>query len=284
MLTIAVSSPSSAAAAPALLPSPGRDPFLPSTRDVAGLLGRAAPISLSEMDDVALLSRYDAKYVLDGGHLLAALSTVVGAYRVLDVGGVRMNRYRTLYFDTPELDLYAAHQAGRANRYKVRSRVYLDSGQAFLEVKHKTNQGRTDKARIPTPALLTEVTGQASTFLRRHYPGAEDSLGPALWNDFLRITLVSRTRCERATVDLDLCFRDDAGIATLPGLVIVEIKQESPSRDSALAQALRALGVRSGPFSKYCVGAALLNPGIKANRLKPVLRRLRQVTRGERYD
>jgi len=92
---------------------------------------------------------------------------------------------------------------------------------------------------------------------------------------------VATGRSERATIDVHLRFRSGASALALPGLVVVEIKQESPSRDSALAQALRALGVRPGPFSKYGVGVALLHPEAKQNRLKPTLRRLVRITQGE---
>ncbi|MGK0279252.1 MAG: hypothetical protein ACI9RU_002028, partial [Litorivivens sp.] len=101
------------------------------------------PISLSEMEGTALLDRTDTKFMLDQGTLIELLKEVQGDYRILEVKGIRMNRYKTLYFDTPDLDFYHLHQNGKKNRHKVRSRKYLDSDLCFLEVKFKNNKGRT---------------------------------------------------------------------------------------------------------------------------------------------
>src|SRR4029079_15120807 len=60
-----------------------------------------APISLEEMDAVALLDRVDLKFLLTPKQLMAVLAPLAQVYRVLSVNTVRLNRYRTLYFDTP---------------------------------------------------------------------------------------------------------------------------------------------------------------------------------------
>ena len=111
-------------------------------------LGQYAPISLSKMDDVALLNRTDTKYVLPVATLQQIMPQLANAYYALVVNGQRCSQYQTLYFDTPEFTLYHRHHAGILDRYKVRSREYVDSQLAFLEVKHKTNKGRTIKSRI----------------------------------------------------------------------------------------------------------------------------------------
>jgi hypothetical protein len=111
------------------------------------------PISLSEMSGVALLNRTDTKFVLATGDLLAALEQLGDAYRVLDISGVRLHPYQTLYFDTADFALYNRHHAGAADRYKVRSRAYIESNLSFFEVKHKTNKKRTIKNRMQTPFM-----------------------------------------------------------------------------------------------------------------------------------
>ncbi len=135
-----------------------------------------APISLKEMDAVALLNRTDTKFVLSTDQLLQALAALQHDYRILSVAGQRLNHYRTLYFDTPNFDLYNLHVNERSDRYKVRSREYTDSRRSFLEVKHKTNKGRTIKERISTqPAGSPNDAGSGKLAARRlslRQPGA----------------------------------------------------------------------------------------------------------------
>jgi len=262
-----------------------RTAFSPGTGDdlpIISLLERYEPISLSRIDAAVLMSRIETKYVLNLSQLRAVLEPLAGSYRVLEIRGVRLNRYRTLYFDTAGRDLYASHQAGRANRFKVRSRSYLDSGTSFLEIKRKTNKGRTVKKRIITETLLTRITPEADRLVNDWVPQGLRALQPALWNEFLRITLVSKDRAERATFDLDVRFRAAVTGSTLSGVVIAEIKQESQDRNSDVMQRMRALSIHPTRFSKYCVGTAMLFPEVKHNRFKPVLRLVHRAMRGER--
>src|SRR5690348_11438069 len=76
------------------------------------LLSRFAPIGLGQMDAVALQNRTDTKYLLSGAQLARALSALAGQYRALEIGGVRLSAYETLYFDTPDFALYLQHHAG----------------------------------------------------------------------------------------------------------------------------------------------------------------------------
>jgi hypothetical protein len=165
------------------------------------------PISLAELDAAALMNRVDAKYVLSLADLPYVLEALTGDYRALEVEGARLCRYATLYFDTPALDLYARHHMGRADRYKVRSRWYLESDAAFFEVKRRNNHGRTIKERIPTEALLTQLTPEASRFVDAIEPDGARPLCSTLWNEFSRLTLVSKRRLERVTFDLHLSYR-----------------------------------------------------------------------------
>jgi hypothetical protein len=242
------------------------------------LLAGLAPISLDEMDAVALMDRVDTKYLLGAWQLPALLAALADDYRVLQVGGVRLSRYQTLYFDTPSLDLYARHQAGHAERFKVRSRCYVDSGLSFFEIKRKTNKGRTVKSRLQTATFWNRPTSEA-----RRYLGdlglALEELEPILANQFTRITLVGRQRPERVTIDLGLRFQAGRLHANLDGVIVVEIKQARIDRSSPSVAQMRALEVRPTAFSKYCIGVALLYPEVRHNRFKPVLNRLEQTMR-----
>ncbi len=241
------------------------------------------PISLSKMEDVALLNRTDTKYVLPVTTLQQIMPQLSNAYSALVVNKQRCSQYQTLYFDTTEFALYHRHHAGILNRYKVRSREYVDSQLAFLEVKHKTNKGRTIKSRVQTPALATSFPGETSEFLHRAYPYDTAELEPKLWVDYTRITLVSHHRKERATIDLDLSYTWNGQTISLPHMAIVEIKQEGFSHRSDIERHLRRYQVRATGFSKYCVGISLLYPEIKHNNFKTKLRLIEKLKRGQSH-
>ncbi len=278
------------------LPSPGvaRRPAA-TTRpgyhpDFAALLRRFEAISLSEMSAVALQDRVDTKFVMREAQLYNALATLTRQYRVLDIRGVRLNHYRTLYFDTADFALFQQHHTGRRDRFKVRTRSYVDSHLSFLEVKHKVRQNRTVKNRIATPGLLTEVTPEADAFLNDYLPFDPETLEPKLWNEYTRITLVNRQENERLTLDLRLRFSgyEDSFAAgrsvDLPGMAIAEVKRDGFSRHSDFVGRMRELGVRPTGFSKYCAGVAMLFEEVKHNNFKPKMRLVEKLIEAERHD
>jgi len=252
---------------------------------LAQVLTRFEPISLAEMQSVALLDRVDTKYIMGVSQLLAALQAVTPYYRVLCIHGERVNHYQTLYFDTGDFQLYTNHHNGIGSRYKVRERKYVGSDLSFLEVKHRTNQNRTVKSRIQIPDLATHLNGPANDFVDRHTPFDVGVLEPKLWNDYWRITLVSKQRTERLTLDLNLSFHWDEASSALPGLVIAEVKQDRVSLDSDFIQQMRRIGLRPGGMSKYCAGVCLLYDNVKTNNFKPRLRQVEKVIQKElSYD
>ena len=121
----------------------------------------------------------------------------------------------------------------------MRTRSYVDSHLSFLEIKHKVRQNRTVKNRLATPDLLTWVTPEADAFLNDYLPFAPEALEPKLWNEYTRITLVSKRDRERLTLDLRLRFTgyEDSFAAgrslDLPCLTIAELKQDGLNRHSA---------------------------------------------------
>lgn len=251
------------------------------TVDVAPLLAPFAPITLSEMQSVALLDRIDTKFVFGISQLPAVLHALRASYRVLNINGARVNRYQTLYFDTPNFALYHQHHNGVSARYKVRERRYVESDLSFLEVKRRTNQARTIKTRIPIDDIDLRFDAPASDFVQGHTPYDGSDLEPKLWNDYLRVTLVSTRREERLTLDLDLAFRWGSTQQNLPGVVIAEVKQPRVQLDSDFIRQMRQFGVRAGGLSKYCTGVCLLYDGVKQNNFKPQLREVAKVTRSE---
>jgi hypothetical protein len=232
------------------------------------------PVNLTELGRVALLDRTDTKFVLDHERLARVLSEVSQTYRVLEVDGVRLNRYQTVYFDTPDLALYRRHHDGYAARHKVRSRTYVDSGLAFLEVKQRNNRGRTLKHRLQTEGLVRDLDQPALDFLAAYAPPEARLLQPVLENDFTRITLTDASLTERVTLDTNVRFSSDELGTGLPGVAIVEVKQAKRDYRSPFMLALRAARVQPSSVSKYCTGVALLNPTVKRGEFAEKLRHL----------
>lgn len=243
------------------------------------------PISLVELNKAALLDRVEVKYALPMAVLADILAGVRSAYSVLEIAGGRRNHYRTLYYDTADFAMYRRHHMGAADRYKVRARQYVESQYAFLEIKHKTKKKRTVKSRIPTAELVTQLAGDAEEFLHSNCPYAPGELEPKLWNAYTRITLASKTACERVTLDLDLSFTWEGRQTSLPGLVIAEVKQEAHGGRSDFVALMRGRGVRKTSFSKYCLGVSLLYPQVKHHHFKALQRLVAKImSTGGNYD
>lgn len=248
--------------------------------DLSAGLNAFDAITLAEMDAVALLSRTDTKFLLRVEQLTEALPLLSQHYRVLEVAGSRLSPYHTLYFDTPDFALYRWHHGGGRNRFKVRSREYVQTRAAFFEVKHKVNRFQTIKERIPTRQFVTRLTPETDRFLRARLPDTTAEMQPKLWNLYGRITLVNRFFPERVTLDLDLRFDNGDEAQALPGLVTAEVKQAGRPRPTAFIQLMRRLGIRAGGFSKYCIGVSLIYPHIKHNNFLAQLRTVASLTDG----
>jgi hypothetical protein len=249
----------------------------------ATLLAGFDPISLAELNRVALLDRVEVKYLLPMPVLNQVLVGMQPAYRALVVEGQQMNHYRTLYFDTPDLEMYRRHHMGARNRYKVRARQYVESRYTFLEVKHKTNKQHTVKSRLSTDALVTSMNRTSVAFLRDKCPYNGLELAPRLWNTYTRVTLVSKSHCERVTLDIALAFAWQGRRIALPNVVIAEVKRDGESIDSDFITLMRQMGVRKQGFSKYCVGISLLYPEVKQNRFRALHRLIARISQGGMY-
>jgi hypothetical protein len=234
------------------------------------ILAKFDTITLEEMEAVKLLDRVDRKYVFSVTKLHDLMGCLMAHYRILEVSGTRLNRYETLYYDTAGHSLYLQHHNGKLNRYKVRSRSYLDSGQTFFEIKFKNNKGRTIKNRIKQKEIPEILDGKALNLLTKHSPISPESLKPALRVYFSRITLVNKAFTERVTLDTDLVFRKDAAEKAFPGLVIAELKQGHPEK-SPFHTLLRENHISPLPVSKYCLGICSLNEHLKRNNFKQKL-------------
>ena len=252
---------------------------MPENRHISLLepLGALPPISLSEMDGVKLMNRIDSKYLTDEATLVEILADAARAgYRALETEGCRINPYDSVYYDTPELRMFLDHHNRRLKRQKVRTRAYVNSGDAFLEIKHKNNKGRTRKKRTAIP--LEELKdfwhdAAAAVYLEGHSAFTAGMLVPVLETVFRRITLVNPAMTERLTIDTCLCFRNfRTGLeAGLQNAVIIELKQDGRSV-SEMRKIFLDHRVKQVKVSKYCIAVTLTEPDVKSGRFKQKVR------------
>lgn len=228
------------------------------------------PISLETTNGVELLNRIDTKFAFNASKLPGILEQLYSSYFILKIEQVRLQRYETLYFDTPDHHLYLNHHNKRMNRFKVRSRKYVDAGLCYFEIKFKNNKGRTFKQRNRQKGPQQEITGKNEHLLTSGTKLTPEMLRPAMWVNFSRITLVNHGMTERVTIDTGLTFKNDSGECTFPGVVIAEVKQNR-SGFSAIADILHKEHIRATKISKYCLGIISLNSHIKQNNFKQKL-------------
>ena len=226
------------------------------------------PISLNQMDEVKLMNRTDTKFVFEYSLLEKVMEEIKSHYYALDIDGIRLNAYRSLYFDTEDFKFYFEHHNGKKNRNKVRYREYIDSGLCFLEVKKKNNKGKTIKERIRVAKIPASLTEEGNRFVHQ-IMGRYDALVAKHWNKFSRITLVNKHIKERLTIDVGITFEAEERHSQLDNMVIAEVKQEKVNYASTFMRVIKKLGVRPFRISKYCMATASLFPKLKNNNFKP---------------
>jgi len=251
--------------------------------DITDIVETFESISLEEMDRVKLMNRTDTKFTFNISKLPAIFEEAKKYYYILEISDSRAMDYETKYFDTADFEMYRIHQSGKLNRYKVRRREYLISGINFLEVKFKTNKGRTVKKRIKKPKDQEHFNPESAEFLREKSPYTSSDLEVKTINRFTRYTLVHKTAAERITIDLKLSFSNETDSVSLPFLVIAEVKQEGFSMNAQFIQILKKNRIYKQGMSKYCIGTTLLNKHLKHNNFKPKLLNLNKISNDKKY-
>jgi len=244
--------------------------------DILSVLKNFKTIALEEMDSVKLMDRTDKKFVFNRSLLPNILHQIETHYSVLEINNIILNRYETLYFDSPDFFLYNEHHRGKSSRYKVRSRKYVDSNLYFFEVKFKTNKGRTIKNRIKLKNIDTQLNDESLRFLQSVSPLNASNLQAKLWSNCTRITLVNIQSKERLTLDIDLQFKNETQEINLSNIVIAEVKQEKAFA-STFVDLMRKEKIKEGSISKYCMAVASLFNDVKKNNFKQKLNTLNKI-------
>ena len=258
------------------------------------LLQRKESIGLDAIESVALMDRFDSKFVVPTDWL-SPVVTDLHEHCVLTIEGHTSTKYNNLYFDTDKARCLEDHTRGRNSRFKIRIRQYDNTGVAFLEVKRRDVYGKTTKERMVRSSSLAwnaQLTDRELAFLDELVPYA-DKLEPMLQSSFERFTLVHLQSGERITFDRDLAYvkpdqRADSHAWTrpIPHLAVVEWKQSTINHQGSLIQSFRRQPGRRGPLgralrvSKFVLGNAVTAPHRPVRSYRSALRDL---NRAEHY-
>jgi hypothetical protein len=246
----------------------------PRLEGLAGL----GPIGLAELTAQAELQvRRDRKYVLPLSELATLLPALGRDTRILDIDGIRLFRYASVYFDTADLVCFRLTALRRRRRFKVRTRTYLDSGSCLLEVKTEGVRGGTVKTRLAYERQHHDDLEPGRWFVDAVLEDLDVSglvFAPALATHYLRSTLYLPASQSRVTIDVDLSWTEPDRTQpdlTLPGIAVVETKTRAAA--SEVDRLLWARGHRPASLSKYATGLAALRPELPSTPWRRLLRR-----------
>ena len=232
------------------------------------------PISLEEMDKVALMNRVDQKFILSFSDLCQIIPQLEKEYRILTIREQNVFTYKTDYYDTPGLNMFTDHHNGKLNRFKIRHREYMESNLEFLEIKFKNNKGKTLKKRIESQHVHSKPAHQLIKEFTPYNPSVLDRKITTLFN---RFTLVDSKLTSRITVDFNVRFVGEGHNILLDRLVIIEIKQEKQGTHSNIYSLLKEKSIRPCSVSKYCLGLTMMNNLPKSNIFKETLRKINRI-------
>jgi hypothetical protein len=247
--------------------------------DIENELNKFNPVTLDAISGIRLMNRVEIKYVFSIRKLTELVTLLGRYYQVLEISKRRILPYSTTYLDTEDFLFYYQHIRGKSDRHKIRFRKYEATNETFLEIKRRTNKGRTLKWRIENNNASDSFDSQASRFIREHLPVGSTLVNPVLINRFTRITLAGFDLKERITLDFNITFSKPEKMEelSLPYPVIAELKKEAYSDSSNFKSLIKQLNIYPAGFSKYCVGSALLNDSHKKNMIKPKLLLLNKI-------
>ena len=234
-------------------------------------------ISLEQAESAQLMNRIDSKYVLPLQKVLNILHNCKNHYNIVENNNQVLLNYFSEYYDTEDRLMYIDHHNRRPKRYKIRVRTYIASGDRFLEIKLKTPSGQTKKKRI---AYIGNdgLKNEAIDFIDKYSPYHAENLIHTLTTQFYRITLVSKSYDERATLDINLLISTPKGEKKkFNNISIIEVKRDKAKNNSFLTQLLKVNSIRPSRFSKYSVGTAFLYPSFKINTFKEILLQINKI-------
>jgi hypothetical protein len=243
-------------------------------------------ISLEKTNELAqMLSRIDNKYVINFKSFEQLLALLNENYAILEIKDRKQFSYSSCYYDDENYSTYFAHHQGRRNRFKVRTREYVDSKLIFFETKFKGLRGLTNKHRISSDTLVMPlIKAQYKDLIQEkhnHYfhRNTDLDLKPSLIVNYKRCTLVAKTGGERVTVDFNLEFskptNKSSSVKIGEDFIIVETK--SADGKGFVDTCLKNMKIRQASrCSKYCLGLNLTKSVTKNNRFLATIKHIQE--------
>lgn len=227
------------------------------------------PLYLEELDSADLLERKDIKYVFPVHKAKQVVELLQNHYRVLEVKNSRFTDYETVYYDTPGFKYYFQHHNENLNRFKVRTRRYVQSDISFYEMKFKNNKGWVSKERHSINSLFLNI--------QESFPEKfKEALEPKLKIDYIRITFLSKDGHEKLTLDFNLKLNHYCPTHYYDNLVIAEMKSKDIAHN-IFPDLIKGLNIYPIGISKYCMGITHVYPTVKHNNFKPKLLKIQKI-------
>lgn len=239
-----------------------------ATQETIDAVNAFPGITLTDLQtEAAFLTRHDRKYLVPEESLGLLLAGIDPTTRVLEIDGQRSFGYLTPYFDDRNYAAYLSAARRRPNRFKVRTRLYTDSGICLLEVKTRDARGRTVKERIAHDEnSLLRISDSECVWLSQFPQVARYAHGlrHCITTRYQRTTLMLANGAGRITIDRDLEFsRPDGEARMVQGLLIIETKGAGGA--THVDHLLWRMGYRPESMSKFASGLSLLVPDLPAN-------------------
>jgi len=224
-----------------------------------------------------LQRRVDSKFVLPARDAIRVIESVGESFAVLPANDELVATYRTLYFDSANLQLFHDHRRGRRVRQKVRIRHYPDREVSFLEIKMRRSGQFTHKVRRERGFGDDQLHADDLVFVKEHLTRPLPDLRATAWINFRRATLMSLHDNERVTVDVDLSVVKGERGESFADLCIIEVKQGRYCSRTPMMRGLLDARFRPRSASKFCTAISVLRPEERMNRLLPNIRAIRRI-------
>ena len=238
-------------------------------------------ISLEELNEKAsMLERSENKYIFTLTDLYNSFWDLNDSFEILDIKGKRDFIYETVYFDDKEGISFKDHSQGKRQRFKVRTRKYVDSDLYFFEVKLKDKWNSTVKKRYVCESdEHWKITEKASEFVKNFYSELYKkdfsyNLEASTKMSYKRVTLVAKAWMERLTIDYDLTFyKEDWSIEYVVPKDFIIIETKSSNWNGIADKIFKESRHRGTSCSKFCLSKIVLWKVNKINHFIPLLKK-----------
>ena len=243
-------------------------------KEIRDIINAFPAISLQEANQVGLMNRTDTKFYFHRRLLTVILTSMLSDFSVLEIAGERIMPYESSYFDTADFQMFRWHHNGKLNRYKLRERKYFLTDESYLEVKFKSNKGKTEKYR----RLQNGDDVKDREFVMNESPFDMAAMSRVLNNQFDRMMLVHKSAALRVSIDMNIRF-DNGNHSTyhIDNLVVLEMKADQYNGNMDLVRKLKLLKIYPSKFSKYVTGMMLFYRELKSNNFKKRYRQINKV-------